>query len=116
MTLDDDFFKYLKEKGFDERWLLLASMQGILLYVMSGFSNKTIAKMVSGLDETYIQAVCTMFLDFDGWEEDLDYNPWYLYKKDRLTEEGVYDIISICKKYEKYRKELEDYYDRGTIT
>jgi len=84
---------------------------------MSGFSNKTIAEsMIDGLDVSYISKTCGVFPEFDGWEEDLDYNPWYKYNNDLLTEEEDHDIIEICKRYEHYRKELDKYYDRGTLT
>lgn len=112
--LDEKFFEYLKEKGFSENWFFLASVQNLLLYAVSGFSNKTVAVMV-GLDEEYVEKACQSFLGFDGWEEDLDYNPWYKYKKDLLTEEENSDIIMICLRYKTYRKELDDYYERDEI-
>lgn len=112
--LDYKFFDYLKEKGFNERWFLLASVQNLLLYVASGFSNEKVADMI-GLDKKYVDVVCKKFLEFEGWEEDLDYSPWYKYKNDLLTIEENYDIMVVCQKYADYRKELDDYYERDEI-
>ena len=114
MDLDEKFFEYLKIRGFDERWFYLASLQNLLLYVISGFSNKYVAGMV-GLGEEYVQIACQNFLGFDGWEEDLTYSPWYKYKNELLTKEEDYDIIKICERYKEYRKELDDYYDRDEV-
>lgn len=115
MEIDEKFFEYLKQKGFNERWFFLASVQNLLLYVINGFSNKNVASMV-GLDEKYIQGACETFLEFSGWEEDLDYSPWYKYKSKLLTKEENSDIIRICEKYEDYRKELDEFYERDEIT
>ena len=115
MNIDEKFFEYLTKKGFNERWFYLASVQNLLLYVMNGFSNKNVSDII-GLEEEYIQKVCQYFLGFDGWEEDLDYSPWYKYKNDLLTKEENSDIIVVCEKYQDYKKELDDYYERDKVT
>ena len=112
--LDEKFFEYLKEKGFNERWFFLASIQNLLLYVISGFSNEKVADMV-GLDVEYVQMACENFLDFKGWDEDLNYSPWYKYKNNLLTIDDKAVIIDVCIRYETYRKELDDYYERDEI-
>ena len=113
--LDAKFFAYLTEKGFNERWFFLASVQNLLLYVINGFSNSMVADMI-GMEEVYVKMSCMHFLDFSGWEKDLDYSPWYKYKNNLLTKEENSDIIKVCEKYKDYRKELDDYYDRDEIT
>jgi len=110
MDLDEKFFEYLTEKGFNERWFYLASLQNLLLFVVSGFPNNIVASM-TGLGEEYVEIACQNFLGFSGWEVDLNYSPWYKYKNNLLTKEEDSDIIEICEKYSKYRKELEEYYD-----
>lgn len=115
MELDEKFFEHVKEKGFSKRWFFLASIQNLLLYVMSGFSNSKVADMV-GLEEKYVEIACKNFLGFDGWEEDLGYSPWYKYQNSLLTNEENYDIIEVCVAYKNYRKELDDYYERDEIT
>lgn len=113
--LDEKFFEYVNEKGFNERWFFLASVQNLLLYVASGFSNDKVGTMI-GLDETYVRKVCEHFLGFGGWEKDLDYSPWHKFRNDLLTLEENSDIIAVCERYKNYRKELDDYYDRDEIT
>ena len=115
IDLDDKFFEYLTEKGFDERWFFLASVQNLLLYVINGFSNKKVSDMV-GMEEVYVQRACNHFLGFSGWEDDLDYSPWHKFKNDLLTLEENSDIIAVCERYKNYRKELDDYYDRDSVT
>jgi hypothetical protein len=112
MNLDEEFFEYLKKKGFSERWFFLASLQNLLLYVANGFSNETVSKMVS-LEKKYVQVACREFLGFDGWEEDLDYSPLYRSRNDLLTNEEERVIMD---KYIEYRKELDDYYERDEVT
>jgi transposase len=112
MNLDDEFFEYLKRKGFNERWFFMASVQNLLLYVANGFSNRKVAKMV-GLEEKYIQGACREFLDFDGWKDDLDYSPLYRSRNDLLTNE---EERAIMDRYIEYRKELDDYYERDEVT
>lgn len=113
--LDKEFFEYLTTKGFNERWFFLASVQNLLLYIVSGFSNNKIADMI-GMEEMYVKMSSKHFLGFEGWEEDLDYSPWHKFKNDLLTIEENSDILSICMRYKNYRKELDDYYDRDEIT
>ncbi len=115
VDVDAKFFAYLTEKGFDEKWFFYASVQNLLLYVVSGFSNKNVSTMV-GMEEVYVVKTCEYFLKFSGWEEDLDYSPWHKYKNDLLTKDDKAVIIDVCEKYKEYRKELEDYYDRDEIT
>jgi hypothetical protein len=111
MDIDEEFFEYLSTKGFNERWFFLASVQNLLLYVVNGFSNEKVSGMV-GLEKEYVQAACKEFLEFDGWEEDLDYSPLYKHKNDLLTNEKECAII---EKYIDYRKELDGYYERDTV-
>ena len=114
VDLDAKFFAYLTEKGFDEKWFFYASIQNLLLYVVNGFSNENVGAMV-GLDVKYVEGVCQKVLNFSGWEEDLDYSPWYKYKNNLLTNEENSDIITMCEIYSEYRKELESYYDRDKV-
>jgi len=111
MKIDEEFFEYLKQKGFSARWFFLASVQNLLLFVVSGFSNKFVSDMV-GLDEEYVKMACRNFLGFDGWEENLSYSPWYKFKNDDLTNLEECDII---QRYIEYRKELDEYYERDEI-
>lgn len=114
MNFDEEFFTYLKAKGFNERWFFLASLQNLFLYVINGFSNDHVASMV-GLDKEYVEIACQDFLGFDGWEEDLTYSPWYKYRNNLLTKEENSDIIDICERYKEYKKELDDYYDSDEV-
>jgi hypothetical protein len=111
MDIDEKFFEYLIQKGFNKRWFFLASVQNLLLFVVSGFSNEMVASMV-GLDKEYVSMAAENFLGFSGWEENLTYSPWYKYKNNHLTKEKDSDIIVICERYKEYRKELDDYYDK----
>jgi hypothetical protein len=111
MNLDEQFFEHLSNKGFSERWFYLSSVQNLLLYVVNGFSNETVATMI-GLDSQYVRIVCESFLDFSGWEEDLDYSPLFRSKEDLLTNQQERDIMD---KYGEYRKELDGYYERDEI-
>lgn len=114
MNMDEKFFEYLTQRGFNARWFFLASLQNLLLFVVSGFTNEKISSMTA-LDKEYVELACENFLGFKGWEEELDYSPWYKYKNNLLTKEEDYDIIDICERYKIYRKELDGYYERDEI-
>ena len=111
MNFDEEFFEYLTKKGFNERWFFLASLQNLFLYVVNGFSNEHVASMVN-LEKEYVEIAAQDFLGFPGWEDDLDYSPWYKYKNNLLTKEENSDIIEICERYQDYREELDGYYER----
>lgn len=56
------------------------AVKDILRLCVSGLSNKTIA---NELDTTvdYVKDVLQHYMEFEGWEEDADFNPYFIYKK-----------------------------------
>lgn len=96
----------------------------ILRDSVSGISNKKIAYKLN-LDENYIKETLKEFLGFEGWEQDLDLNPWYVYRRTNgeesygfeiktltsATECGIIELMyNICERYERIRKEVDKIY------
>lgn len=120
--------KQFYEDHFDipQRVLDYVAVQRILLLCASGMSNKSISKQLD-MTEHYIEDVLNEFIDFGGWDEDLDLNPWFIYKQDIhnqsafetkirvLTDLIKNDIIVqayyVCSKYNYIRKQVEEYYE-----
>jgi len=106
----------------------LVACDDVLLLSVSGLSNETIARE-TGLDLAYITTVIKTFLEFDGWIQDLDINPFYRYNKNKEHAEYVHDLQMIsplvkakdvetsyclCKRFDNLRKEVNYYYDSPT--
>lgn len=100
------------------------AVDSILRNSVSGISNAKIAYTLN-LDENYIKGTLIEFLGFEGWEEDLDLNPWFVYRRaggkesfefeiKTLTKATKYDIIelmfNICERYARIRKEIDEHY------
>jgi|WetSurMetagenome_2_1015567.scaffolds.fasta_scaffold565000_2 hypothetical protein len=97
----------------------------ILLLCVSGMSNQSIAYNLN-MDLDYINVSTKEFLEFNGWKEDLDLNPYFVYNKhpdyedfktsvSLITPLVKLDMInqcySLCRKYEKIREEIKNSYD-----
>lgn len=90
----------------------------ILIDCVTGYSNSSIARRHK-LPETYVRDVIIDFLGFLGWEEDLDVNPYAIYKKTNrnfeffnqellinsayLTQEDIKFIFKICNQFHKLK-------------
>lgn len=114
--------------GVSKAVLDYIAVDPILKLCVGGRSNQSIAGYL-GFEIKYVKESIQEFLEFDGWENDLDINPWYAYQKSPhnqasftytiqvLTGLVSYDTIviaySICSKYDLIRKEIEKYYEEG---
>lgn len=97
------------------------SVESLLKLVVSGFSFKTIAKE-KGIPLKTIRAYSEQYLEFYGWEKDLDFSPWRIYYtgddyhfRKALTKLGKDDILieralKACKNFDKILKEIDAYY------
>ncbi|MEM4134559.1 MAG: hypothetical protein QXV73_05120 [Candidatus Micrarchaeia archaeon] len=90
----------------------------ILIDCVTGYSNASISRR-NRVPEDYVQDVIIDFLNFLGWEEDLDINPYAIYKKTSgnfefftqevlissayLTLEDIKFIFRICKRFNKLK-------------
>lgn len=118
-----DFYK--TKFGIPRKIIDLISVIEILKLSVQGYSNEKIARYSEdGIQ--YIIDVLAEFLDFTGWDSDLDFSPIALYNKSKdfiryqqevkmisaITNESVINIsYHICVTYFKYRKAIEKYYD-----
>jgi len=71
---------YMEKFGTEENLVELMSNYDILLACVSGVSNAKICYHLDISEETLVN-VLNEYLSFNGWETDLDVNPYMLYKK-----------------------------------
>jgi hypothetical protein len=96
----------------------------ILLLCVSGVSNENVARNLE-IDGEYVDCVIKDFLEFGGWEYNLDINPFFIYNSHSqyddyksecsiispvLTEELINKSYGLCRKYDKIRKEIQESY------
>ena len=96
-----------------------------VLLSVSGKSNEVISFLHS-TDEEYIKSVCREFLEFDGWEVNLDISPIFIMKNvncdydsfviacksssDKITEGQIKQAYDICKKFINMEIKIDEYY------
>jgi len=56
------------------------SVLDIIRYSATGMSNSRIGSRLS-LDDDYVSKLLILYLNFSGWESDLEFNPFALYKQ-----------------------------------
>ena len=100
------------------------AVTNILQMCVRGLANFKIAYFNS-MDEEMIQRTIFQFLGFNGWEFDLDLDPWRMF----VVSNGNYELYELqilsltnlldcgiiqlsyklCKKYEQIREEIKQY-------
>ena len=80
-----------------------------LLLCVSGFTNSEIADF-EGMDVEDVDIYIRTYLDFEGWKERLDFNPWFMYNyRLDLTNPimcGIINCNKLCDKFKEFRKEI----------
>jgi len=119
---------YLEKFNIPPKILDLIACDEVMLLCVSGLSNQVISQHVEQ-DEEYIKSILKEFLGFEGWQFDLDINPFFQYTKYKqydsfisnfavlspATEEFIAQkSFNLCRKFEKIRKEIEPYYASAT--
>ena len=100
------------------------AVANILQMSVRGLANFKIAYFNS-MDEETIKRTIFQFLVFDGWEFDLDLDPWRMYivtsgnfelyelqilSLTNLLDCGIIQLsYKLCKKYEQIREEIKQY-------
>jgi hypothetical protein len=74
---------YKEKFSADESIINLIAVKDILKLAVCGLSNTSIANHYD-FDILYIQTVLKEFLDFEGWDTDLDFSPMLIYKNNTL--------------------------------
>jgi hypothetical protein len=124
-----DIQKLYEEKfNIPPRIIDLVACDDILLLSVSVLSNETISNQ-TGYDLIYVTSVIKTFLEFDGWEHDLDINPFFVYNKDKTYDFYAINVTTVsaittakqketsyclCKRFDNLRKEVNNYYDCPT--
>jgi hypothetical protein len=123
--------KYYTEK-FDipPRIVDAIACDELLLLCVSGLTNRSIAYHLD-MDIEYVEKVVQEFLKFRGWDYDLDINPFHVYNNHKeyedfcetsriitplLNKTEMNKSYNLCRKFEKLRKEINEYYDNNKIT
>ena len=79
---------YVKEFGVDPKLVDLVAMSDILLLSVSGSSNMSISRFLN-VDQETVKEILSIVLEFSGWENDLDLNPYSIFinllQNDQLT-------------------------------
>lgn len=107
-----------KNTGISMEIVELLSVDEILKQCVFGLSVSHIANYIDQ-NEKYVREVLLAFLDFEGWNEDLDFSPIACYNRSNTREEFSEDVKSfshvtntcgfifmydLCRKY----KEIEE--------
>lgn len=111
---------YIDKFNLDPDLVDLTSNYSILLMCASGAGNKSIAKFLD-IPEGSVELVLNEVFGFTGWKEDLDINPYKIYKEfhgdrdkwnDVLWSQGrtiVLDsVFNVCETMERIDKRMED--------
>jgi len=117
---------YEKELGVPKRVVEFLAVIDVIGLVASGHSNRTISNTLEKMSESYIESICKRFLAFDGWEEDLDVNVYFVYKNTGKNLEGfnaqvenitpllkgndIFKAYEVCSMFENMKKEINTYY------
>ena len=79
---------YVETFGVDAKLVDLVAMSDILILSVSGSSNDSISRFLN-IDQEVVKEILDTVLDFDGWKEDLNLNPYSIYinlfNNDQLT-------------------------------
>lgn len=110
--------------GIPNEVLDYIAVQEVLKLCASGRGNTAIARQL-GLEVKVVSDIVKEFFNFDGWDDDLDINPWFLYRKDPYNQSGFEyrirtltkliedDIITLayhaCSVYGRILEEIEKY-------
>jgi len=114
---------YMESFGIAPELVDLMASNEILLMCVSGSSNNSISTILN-IDIDAISEILEAILSFPGWEKDLEYSPYSIYKKDSDyisfvgsiresddSDDTTIDTINImynnCKIYESIEERLE---------
>jgi hypothetical protein len=124
---------------FNEKYLRIPpvlsdyiAVKDILRLSVSGLSNMTIMRQLDEGKE-YVEQVLHHFLEFEGFDKDLDFNPYIFYSrnnknftlfKDEISRiSGVSDdfyfllnLFRICIIFDEIDKKIMDYYKKEQET
>ncbi len=103
------------------------AIQDILRLCTFGLSNKTISERLQ-MQVGYIQDTLKHYFEFEGWDETLDFNPYFIYeratKKFNLYKNEIetvsathnFDFIlasfMICRIYDEIEETVNNYYNK----
>ena len=113
-----EVIKLFYKQNFDipGRVIDYIAVEPILIKSLSGYSNYRIAISIRD-DIEYVNGIILSFLKFDGWNEDLDYNPLATYNKvsgnlNHFREEVLQNsVVSNIKMIDKTFYLCRDYYN-----
>ena len=114
---------YMESFGIAPELVDLMASNEILLMCVSGSSNKSISSILN-IDIEAVSEILDSILSFKGWEKDLEYSPYSIYKEDPEyisfvgtirdsdnNDSTTIDTINImynnCKIYESIEERLE---------
>lgn len=114
---------YMDSFGIAPELVDLMASNEILLMCVSGSSNESISRILN-IDEDDIEEIISLIFDFKGWEKDLNFNPYRIYREDpdyiafvgsivdsRGTEDGDIDTINTmffnCQIYSEIEEKLD---------
>ncbi len=101
----DVFVRYFRDRGISYDVIDLIFNYELIRLIACGLSNKSIADSFDIPVETVWQICRRFYNGFDGWEEDLNYNPLYLDGK--LTKE----VQEIVNNFKVHKAILEEVYE-----
>lgn len=104
------------------------AIQDILRLCTYGLDNKSIARRLN-VSFGYVRDTLMHFLEFRGWEQDLDFNPYFIYDRNKKSfKEFSHEIelitrrtqpfdfllssFFICKLYDEINTKVSNYYDK----
>jgi len=115
--------KYL---GMDPHLSDLIAVEPVISLCALGLSNQSIQYRLE-MDLDYIASVIMSFLDFSGWEYDLDFSPFTVYEltdgdylryKEAIEiatpsdHQFIHQSFMVCIAYSEIKGEIDSYYDK----
>ena len=96
---------YIEKFNLDPELVDLNSNYSILLMCASGAGNSSIAKFLN-IPEGSVELVLNEVFGFVGWKEDLEINPYKIYKQ--APQNVPNSMKEMCVTMERIEKRLED--------
>lgn len=118
---------YERNFGVSRKTLDLVAVDPILKMCVEGYSNRRIANSLFRSDVKYVEKSLVEFMDFYGWDYDMDISPWAVYNRSNddynnfyqemitsspyVSDSNIKISFYLCRRYKTIRKEIKERYE-----
>jgi hypothetical protein len=89
---------YMESFGVAPELVDLMASNEILLMCVSGSSNSSISRILN-IDIEDVQDIISTIFNFDGWDDDLEFNPYQIYQIDNEYIAFVGEIAELIEHF-----------------